>query len=164
MRRGLGGEVLRVLQDAGPQTKNQLADCLGIPRTTLNASVRGLAIAGHVEDGPVAASSGGRRSVTVRIASGRRLLVVSVGEAAARVAVLDGQLTIASGVTVDLQGRDMDTEWLADTVCRAARRLLGADAPVAVGVAVADLEPVVEAVVAARLASAYPGRPLASLP
>jgi predicted NBD/HSP70 family sugar kinase len=162
MRRGLGGEVLRVLRDAGPQTKNQLADGLGIPRTTLNASVRGLADAGHVEDGPVVAT-GGRRSVTVRIASGRRFLVLSMGETAARVAVLDGQLTIASGVTIDLQDRDPDTEWLAYTVCRAAQRLLGTETPAAVGVAVADVEPVVDAAVVARLASAYPGRPLATV-
>ena len=163
MRRGLDGEVLRVLRDAGPQTKNQLADVLGIPRTTLNASVRGLADAGHVEDGSVAASSGGRRSVTVRIACGRRFLVLSMGEAAARVAVLDGQLTVTSGVNIDLQDRDPETEWLADTVCRAAQRLLGTQAPAALGVAVADVEPAVAEAVVARLASAYPDRPLATV-
>ena len=119
MRRGLDGEVLRVLRDAGPQTKNQLAHVLVIPRTTLNASVRGLADAGHVEDGSVAASSGGRRSVTVRIACGRRFLVLSMGEAAARVAVLDGQLTVTSGVNIDLQDRDPETEWLR--ACTRAR-------------------------------------------
>ena len=123
MRRGLEGEVLKVLRDAGPQTKNQLADVLGIPRTTLNASVRGLTDAGHVEDGSVAVSSGGRRSVTVRIASGRRFLVVSMSETSARVALLDGQLTVTSGVNIDLHDRDLETEWLADTVCRAAHRV-----------------------------------------
>lgn len=163
MRRGLEGEVLKVLRDAGPQTKNQLAGVLGIPRTTLNASVRGLTDAGHVEDGSVAVSSGGRRSVTVRIASGRRFLVVSMSETSARVALLDGQLTVTSGVNIDLHDRDLETEWLADTVCRAAHRLLGTSAPAAVGVAAADIEPTAAEAVVARLASAYPDRPRATV-
>ena len=161
MRRGLAADVLGLLRDAGPQTKNELADGLGVPRTTLNATVAGLADAGHVEDGAVAASSGGRRSVSVRISSGRRFLVLSLTDSAARVAVLDGQLTIAAGVNIDLRDRDRDAEWLKGTVARAAQRLLGAEVPAAVGVAVADVDPVLESAVVARLADAYPGRPFA---
>ncbi|PKH37090.1 Sugar kinase of the NBD/HSP70 family, may contain an N-terminal HTH domain [Nocardioides alpinus] len=164
MRSGLEGELLRVLRDGGPQTKNQLATALGVPRTTLTASLRCMAAAGHVEDGPVAASSGGRRSVTVRIAGGRRLLVVSLGEDTARVAVLDGHLTISAGVSIDLQDRDPDAEWLADTVRRAARRLLGPEAPSAVGIAVADRGTDLEVTLAERLAEACPGAPVAVLP
>lgn len=163
MRTGLQGDLLRVMRDAGPQTKNQLADTLGVPRTTLNASLRGLADAGHVEDGPAAASSGGRRSVTVRIAAGRRFLGVSLSEDRARVAVLDGHLTIVAGVSIDLQDREPDAGWLADTVLRAAQRLLGAEVPAGVGVAVADTEPDLEQAVVERLASAYDGRPLATV-
>ncbi len=163
MRRGLAAEVLEFLRDAGPQTKNELADALGVPRTTLNATVAGLADAGHVEDGSVAPSSGGRRSVSVRLASGRRFLALSLSDAAARVAVLDGQLTIAAGVNIDLRDRDQDPEWITGTVARAAHRLLGTASPMAVGVAVADVDPVLEASVAARLADAYPGRPFAGV-
>ena len=164
MRGGLEGELLRVLRDAGPQSKNELADRLGVPRTTLGASLRCLAGAGHVEDGPVAASSGGRRSVTVRISAGRRFLVVSLSRCTAQVAVLDGHLTITAGVSIDLQDRDPDPGWLADTVRRTALRLLGTELPAAVAVAVADTDATVQAAVVDRLTSAYQGRPLTVVP
>ncbi|GAA1438959.1 ROK family transcriptional regulator [Mycobacterium cookii] len=164
MRTGLEGELLRILRDAGPQTKNQLADVLGVPRTTLNASLRSLTAAGHIEDGPVAASSGGRRSVTVRIAGARRSLVVSLSRSTAQVAVLHGHLTIAAGVSIDLHDREPDAAWLAETVRRAGQRVLGDEQPAAVGVAVADTEPGIETAVVEGLASTHHGRPLVTVP
>ena len=164
MRSGLEGDLLRVLRDAGPQTKNQLADVLGVPRTTLNASLRSLTAAGHIEDGPVAASSGGRRSITVRIAGARRFLVVSLSRSTAQVAVLDGHLTIAAGVSIDLHDREPDAGWLAETVRRAGQRVLGDEQPAAVGVAVADTEPEIETAVVEGLASTHHGRPLVTVP
>ena len=37
-----------------------------------------------------------------------------MSETSARVALLDGQLTVTSGVNIDLHDRDLETEWLAD--------------------------------------------------
>ena len=134
VRGGLDGEVLRRLRDAGPQTKAELAAWLRVPRTTLQASLRELVAAGHLEDGPLAPSSGGRRSVSVRVAPSRVAVAVSIGERRVRVAVLDGQLTISAGVSIDLHDRGSAPDPISETVLRATQQLLGGRIPVAIGV------------------------------
>ena len=164
LKGGLHGEVLRHLRDAGPRTKSQLAQSLGVSRTTLTLSLRSLAAAGHVEDGPLAASSGGRRSVRVRFGPGRRFLAVSVGERRVRVALLDGHLSIVTGVSIDLLSLQGRPATLADTVVGAARRVLDWRPPSAVGVSAADTEATLLTELTTRLAEVYPEAPLATLP
>ena len=126
---GLEGEVLRRLRDTGPQTKVQLAQALDVPRTTLSASLRSLTVAGHVEDGPLAPSSGGRRSVSVRVAASRVVVGVSLGERRVRVAVLDGHLTIANRASIDLHECGAREEPIAEIVLRAMRQGLDGRRP-----------------------------------
>ena len=163
MRSGLEGELLRLLRDAGPQTKNQLAQTLDVPRTTVSASLRSLADAGHIEDGSLAASSGGRRSVNVRIAPRRLVVAVSLSERRARVAVLDGHLTIATGVSIDLQDREPDPEQLSGTVLKATHQVLAGGVPATIGVATVDTEPGLRAAVVDRFTDMYAGTPVAAL-
>ncbi len=164
MRGGLDGEVLRRLRDAGPQTKAELAHTLGVPRTTLTASLRVLVAAGHVEDGPLAPSSGGRRSVSVRVTPSRVVVAVSVGERRVRVAVLDGHLTIAAGVSIDLQDRGSAPDPISDTVLKATQQVLGGRLPVAIGVAAADTGSALLRELTSNLGQVYAGSPVATLP
>ena len=164
MRNGLEGELLRLLRDAGPQTKSQLAQTLGVPRTTVSASLRSLADAGHIEDGPLAASSGGRRSVNIRIAPGRLVVAVTLSERRARVAVLDGHLTIATSASIDLQDREPDPERLSGTVLEVTEQVLAGSAPATIGVATVDTESGLNEAVVGRFADVYAGTPVATLP
>ncbi len=164
MRGGLDGEVLRRLRDAGPQTKAELAAWLRVPRTTLQASLRVLVAAGHLEDGPLAPSSGGRRSVSVRVAPSRVAVAVSIGERRVRVAVLDGQLTISAGVSIDLHDRGSAPDPISETVLRATQQLLGGRIPVAIGVASADTGSGLLGELISTLGEVYAGTPVATLP
>ncbi len=160
----LGGDVLRRLRDAGPQTKSQLAEFLGVPRTTLTATLRSLTAAGLLEDGPVAPSSGGRRSVTVRMTQDRVALALSLGERRVRVAVLDGHLAIGSGVSIDLQGRGSDPESISATVQRASEQVLAGRVPSAIGIAAAEGSPLAPEDLTGFLADDFPGTTPATLP
>lgn len=160
----LDGDVLRRLRDAGPQTKSELAAWLRVPRTTLTAALRSLAAAGHIEDGPVAPSSGGRRSVTVRVASDRAVVALSLGERRVRVAVLDGHLAIETGVSIDLQGRGSDPESISVTVQRATEQVLAGRAPSAIGIAAAEGAPLAPEDLTGFLADDFPGTTVATLP
>lgn len=164
MTTGLGGDVLRRLRDAGPQTKSQLAEGLGVPRTTLAGALRSLAAAGHVEDGPVAPSSGGRRSVTVRMTPDRVAVAVSLGERRVRVALLDGHLAIESGVSIDLQDRGSDPETITATVQRATEQVLAGRVPAAFGIAAADPAPLAPEDLTGFLVEQYAGTPVAVVP
>lgn len=164
MTTGLGGDVLRRLRDAGPQTKAQLAEELGVPRTTLSASLRALAAAGHVEDGPLAASSGGRRSVSVRAAADRVVVALSLGERRVRVAAIDGHLAIESGLSIDLTERDPSSESIVTTILKATEQVLGGRVPAAIGVATVSTAPVQLDHLAEPLAATYGDVATASLP
>lgn len=164
MKGGLDGDVLRRLRDAGPQTKSQLAETLGVPRTTLTASLRSMVASGAVEDGPLAASSGGRRSVSVRMAASRVVVAVSLGERRVRVAVLDGHLTIATGVSIDLHDLDGEADPIPGTVLSAAQQVLDGRVPVAIAVAAADTGSELLREVTGRLADEYAETPVATLP
>lgn len=161
---GLDGDVLRRLRDAGPQTKSQLAEWLGVPRTTLTTSLQSLAASGHIEDGPLAPSSGGRRSVTVRTTSDRVVVALSLGERRVRIAVLDGHLAIESGVSIDLQDRGTDPDPITATVRRATEQVLAGRVPVAFGIAAAGSAPLAPEDLADFLEEDYPGTPVAAIP
>ena len=160
---GLEGEVLRQLRDAGPRSKTQLAESLDVPRSTLTAALRSLAEAGDIEDGPLAPSSGGRRSVTVRVSAGRSFLVVSLGERRVRVAVLDGHLTVVAKVSLNLQECGVEEEPFADTVLRGTQQVLAGRVPVAIGVATADQQSTLTQALTDRLADTYAATPIATL-
>ncbi|WP_167736403.1 ROK family transcriptional regulator [Nocardioides sp. 1609] len=164
MGRELGGAVLRRLRDAGPQTKTQLAEALGVSRTTLSAAVRALVDEGHVEDGPLAASSGGRRSTSVRLSSGRVVVALSLGERRVRVAVIDGHLTITTGVSIDLRDRDVAPGSVPGVVLQAVRQLLADRRPTAFGCAVAVPGSALFDELRRGLDDRHPGVPVAALP
>lgn len=159
MRRGLEGELLRALRDGGPQTRNELAQSLDVPRTTASVALRALIAAGHAEEGTLAASSGGRRSLRVRISPQRRVLVVSLGERRSRVAVLDGHLSIARSLGVDLQDRGTDVGVLAGTMLRAVRQLLGDETPTVIATATFDAESPLHTQVVEQLSQAFASTP-----
>lgn len=163
MTTGLDGEVLRRLRDAGPQTKSQLAQWLGVPRTTLTTSLQSLAASGHIEDGPVAPSSGGRRSVTVRMTPDHVVVAISLGERRVRIAVLDGHLAIESGVSIDLQDRGTDPDPISATVRRATEQVLAGRVPVAFGIAAAGSAPLAPEDLD-FLEEDHPGTPVATVP
>ncbi len=124
-----GGRLLRLLRDQGPRTRSQLAEGLGISRTSVGAEVLALESAGLVDAGPPAPSSGGRRSGTVRLGSAVRVAAVSVGESRIRVAVIDAGFAVTRVVTVateDEHGR------LSERAAEALRGVLGADRTVLV--------------------------------
>lgn len=154
--RGLDGEVLRRLRDTGPQTKAQLAEAFDVPRTTLSATLRQLADRALVDDGPVAPSSGGRRSVSVRIQPDLRFVAVSVGERRIRVAALGGHLAIASGQSIDLAEQGDDVEAVGATVLDAIAQVVDGAAPLAIGMAAADLASPFTEALQARVADRYP--------
>ncbi|TWG99009.1 putative NBD/HSP70 family sugar kinase [Nocardioides sp. J9] len=162
----LDGEVLRRLRDHGPLTRTQLAQQLGVPRTTLASPLRQLTEAGDVRDGPVAASSGGRRSVTVAMPApaDRVFLALSLAERRVRVAALDGHLTIESGVSIDVQDLGDDQASMTATVLRAVDQVLRDRRPAAIGVAAAGTAPVAYVDLAGPLAERYDTTPAAAVP
>ncbi|WP_139980501.1 ROK family protein [Nocardioides litoris] len=138
MEDGLAAALLRRLRDHGPQTKAALADHVGQPRTTVSAVVRRLYADGVLEDGPPAPSSGGRRSVTVRIAARRVFVAVSLGERRARVATVSGQLGLTGGVSIDLAPYGVEVADAAAAIATAVDELLADARPEATVVAAAD--------------------------
>ena len=158
-------QLLRALREDGPQTRSQLVRSLGLPRTTLSSTIASLVSTGRLEDGPVAASTGGRRSVTLRLSPRRSFVAVSVGERRARAALLDGHLNVLSSVGVDLGDRGPGAEdWLPSIMVRATAQVLGERAaPAAIGVAGVGSDPVAEAGVVARLAERFGDGPVVGL-
>lgn len=138
--------MLRLLRDEGPQTRSALAAELGISRTTVSAEVVALSRTGLVAEGPVAPSSGGRRSTTVRLGPAVRIATVSVAESRVRATVLDGQFTVSRPATVVVDG----DAGLAARTLDAARTALGDDRSVlALGLSLApDLPGVTDGFVA----------------
>ncbi|MEO9322819.1 ROK family protein [Nocardioides sp. C4-1] len=154
--RGLGGEVLRRLRDTGPQTKAQLAAGFDVPRTTLAGTLRQLVADGLVDDGPVAPSSGGRRSVSVRIQPDLRFVAVSIGERRIRVAALGGHLAITSGHSIDLAEHGDDVDAVGSTVLDAVADVVDGARPLALAMAAPDLAAPFAEALRARLADHLP--------
>jgi len=106
----LEGRLLRLLRDEGPRTRSELARALGVSRTTVSGEVAALAGAGLVTPGPVAPSSGGRRSSTVGLGPAVRMAAVSVAESRVRATVLDATFAISRPVTRDRTGGESPEE------------------------------------------------------
>jgi predicted NBD/HSP70 family sugar kinase len=159
----IGRVALRRLRDAGPQTRSQLADHVEVPRTTLTTTLRSLVDHGLVEDGPVAPSSGGRRSVTVQLPSDVAFAAVSVGERRTRVALLTGHLSIVAGVSTDL-GDHATGDQVAAGVLDVLADVVGDRPLAAVGLATVTPERPWVRDLAVRVGAAHDGVPVAVVP
>lgn len=120
------GELLRALRDHGPCTRTQLAETLGLSRSTVVGELAQLVEGGLVQDGSAPVSSGGRPSAQVQLDDRLRVVAVSIGETRARVAVLDAGLTILGGSSLPLSGLS-DSETV-DWVVQSTRELLHREA------------------------------------
>lgn len=116
----------------------QLADTLGVSRTTIAAEVTRLAELGLAAEVGPAASRGGRRSTVVDLAQGVRFVGVSVGATTLSVAVTDGRLTVLS-----MRSQECDVRGGPEAVLASALELIrkqlaeqGIERPSGVGIGV----------------------------
>jgi glucokinase-like ROK family protein len=86
--------LLARLRDDGPLSRVQLADHLGVSRTTIAAEVSRLSELGLVAEVGPAASRGGRRSTLVDLAADIRFVGVAIGATSMSVGVTDGRLAV----------------------------------------------------------------------
>lgn len=131
-------KVLRLLRDEGPLSRVQLADRLGVSRTTMASEVHRLTELGLAEGAGPAASRGGRRSTLVDLSSNLRFVGIAIGATAMSVAVTDGRLKVLGQRYVDMDVR-LGPEHVLATALELARKLLaelGIDRPAGVGVGV----------------------------
>jgi glucokinase-like ROK family protein len=130
--------VLAQLRDEGPLSRVQLADRLGVSRTTIAAEVTRLAELGLASEVGRAASRGGRRSTLVDLAADLRFVGISIGATGMSVGVTDGRLSV-----LGTRHRDCDIRQGPEVVLAAAleevRAVLaevGVDRPLGAGVGV----------------------------
>ncbi len=86
--------LLGLLRDEGPLSKAELADRLGVSRTTVGVEVQRLAEVGLAQEAGPAASRGGRRSTLVDLSPDLRFLGLSIGATGISVGVTDGRLAV----------------------------------------------------------------------
>ncbi len=134
------GELLAHLRDGRPRTRAELADALGVARSTLGIRIDALLAAGLV-DGVGGGSSGGRPPVLVALRpAGRLVLAADLGARHARIALAD----LTGGIvaeTAEAVSIDEGPSAVLDRLAAAADQLLAAvdrdrdrDAIVAVGI------------------------------
>ena len=131
-------KVLKILRDEGPLSRVELADRLGVSRTTMASEVARLAELGLAEGVGPAASRGGRRSTLVDLSSEVRFVGIAIGATAMSVAVTDGRLTVLGQRYVDMEVRRGPEHVLA-TSLELTRKVLaeqGVDRPSGVGIGV----------------------------
>ncbi len=130
--------MLKALRDEGPLSRVQLADRLGVSRTTMASEVARLAELGLAEGVGPAASRGGRRSTLVDLSSEVRFVGIAIGATAMSVAVTDGRLTVLGQRYVDMDVR-LGPEHVLATSLELTRKVLaeqGVDRPSGVGIGV----------------------------
>ncbi len=98
-------KVLKLLRDEGPLSRVELADRLGVSRTTMASEVSRLTELGLAEGAGPAASRGGRRSTLVDLSSDVRFVGVAIGATTVSVALTDGRLTVLGQRSVDMDVR-----------------------------------------------------------
>ena len=131
-------KVLKTLRDEGPLSRVELADRLGVSRTTMASEVARLAELGLAEGVGPAASRGGRRSTLVDLSSEVRFVGIAIGATAMSVAVTDGRLTVLGQRYVDMDVR-LGPEHVLATSLEVTRKVLaeqGMDRPSGVGIGV----------------------------
>jgi len=130
--------VLKTLRDEGPLSRVELADRLGVSRTTMASEVARLSELGLAEGVGPAASRGGRRSTLVDLSSEVRFVGIAIGATAMSVAVTDGRLTVLGQRYVDMDVR-LGPEHVLATSLELTRKVLaeqGMDRPSGVGIGV----------------------------
>ncbi|MEV5512866.1 ROK family protein [Streptomyces flaveolus] len=98
--------LLRLLRDLGPQSRVALGDQVELSRSKLAFEIDQLLGSGLVVPDGLAASRGGRRSHTVRIAPALRFLGVDIGATSVDVAVTNAELEILCHLAEPLDVRD----------------------------------------------------------
>ena len=130
--------MLKTLRDEGPLSRVELADRLGVSRTTMASEVARLSELGLAEGVGPAASRGGRRSTLVDLSSEVRFVGIAIGATAMSVAVTDGRLTVLGQRYVDMDVR-LGPEHVLATSLELTRKVLaeqGVDRPSGVGIGV----------------------------
>ncbi|WP_216853654.1 ROK family transcriptional regulator [Phytoactinopolyspora halotolerans] len=87
-------KALKLLRDEGPLSRVQLADRLGVSRTTIGSELNRLSELGLAENAGPAASRGGRRSTLVDLSPNLRFVGVDIGATSISVAITDGRLAV----------------------------------------------------------------------
>ncbi|MGH8823179.1 MAG: ROK family transcriptional regulator [Jiangellaceae bacterium] len=131
-------KVLKTLRDEGPLSRVELADRLGVSRTTMASEIARLAELGLAEGVGPAASRGGRRSTMVDLSSEVRFVGIAIGATAMSVAVTDGRLTVLAQQYVEMDVRLGPEHVLAKSL-ELTRKVLaeqGVDRPAGVGIGV----------------------------
>ncbi|PVG81002.1 sugar kinase [Nocardioides gansuensis] len=130
--------VLALLRDEGPLSRVQLADRLGVSRTTIAAEVTRLSELGLAQEAGQAASRGGRRSTLVDLAPDIRFLGISIGATGMSVGLTDGRLAVLA-----IRSRDCDIrqgpEIVLATALEEARAVMaecGVEQPLGAGIGV----------------------------
>ncbi|MGP4110999.1 ROK family transcriptional regulator [Streptomyces sp. 4N509B] len=130
--------VLKLLRDEGPLSRVELADRLGVSRTTMAAEVGRLAELGLAERAGPAASRGGRRSTLVDLPAGLRFVGIAIGATAMSVAVTDGRLAVLGQRYVEMDVR-LGPEHVLARALEVIRKVLaeqGVERPAGLGIGV----------------------------
>lgn len=131
-------KVLKLLRDEGPLSRVEMADRLGVSRTTMASEVTRLAELGLAEGAGPAASRGGRRSTLVDLSPNVRFVGIAIGATAMAVAVTDGRLAVLGQRTVDIDVR-LGPDAVLGTALELTRKVLaeqGVTRPSGVGIGV----------------------------
>lgn len=131
-------KILRLVRDEGPLSRVDLADRLGVSRTTIAAEVGRLVELGLAADAGPAASRGGRRSSLVDLDGKVRFVGVDVGATHIRVAVTDGRLAVLAAAAEPADVRQGPEAVLARALelTRSLLREQGVDRPAGLGIGV----------------------------
>jgi glucokinase-like ROK family protein len=130
--------VLKLLRDEGPLSRVQLADRLGVSRTTMVGEITRLTeLELAAEVGP-AASRGGRRSSMVDLSPAVRFVGLAIGATSLSVAVTDGRLGVLGQRTqpIDVRLGPEDILAMALELTRNVLTEAGIQRPAGVGVGV----------------------------
>ncbi|WP_028659396.1 ROK family transcriptional regulator [Nocardioides insulae] len=118
--------LLAHLRDEGPLSRVQLADRLGVSRTTIAAEVTRLGDLGLAQEVGPAASRGGRRSTLVDLDPAIRFVGISIGATGMSVGLTDGRLQVVATRTVASDIRS-GPEVVMATALEQARELMQAE-------------------------------------
>jgi glucokinase-like ROK family protein len=130
--------VLALLRDSGPRSRVQLADALGVSRTTVAAEVGRLVELGLAQEAGPAASRGGRRSTLVDLAADLRFAGISIGVTGLSVGVTDGRLAVLATRSRPCDVREGPEVVLASAIemVREVLAEVGVDQPMGAGIGV----------------------------
>ncbi|TPW73418.1 ROK family protein [Schumannella sp. 10F1B-5-1] len=112
------GELLRLLRDGVPRTRAELAEQLGVARSTLGLRIDALLDTGLVGPGDDGVSTGGRPPSRIALRPDARVvLAADLGASHARIALTDLLGVTLAELSADIRiadGPDAVIEWVAD--------------------------------------------------